>query len=416
MIPRDIYIKRITPLIGKPPVKVITGMRRAGKSFLLKLIRQELLDRGVDPVDIIMIDMESMDFSHLRTFEDLHRLVQDATAGRPGKAYVMIDEIQEIEGWERAVASWSGEPDRKDVYITGSNARLLSSELATLLSGRHVEIRVFPLGFAEFLAFRGADTADRRKVDDEFALFLRYGGLPGIHSLGNLLDDPVFPVLRSVNDTITLKDVMRRHQIRNPRLLENICRYVYDNIGNLLSARGLAAFLKNERSEATVDTVASYLSHFVEAHLFLRVPRYDIRGKAHMELVDKFYVSDLGLRHAFIGYRADAIGALLENVTLLELDRRGWSVTVGKQGVREVDFVAERGGERQYIQVCYQPGAAVTLQRELEPLRMIRDNYPKLLLSMDRLLPGDFSGVRHQHIIDFLLEEAFPGDGRGVGA
>jgi len=290
--------------------------------------------------------------------------------------------------------------------ITGSNARLLSGELATLLAGRYVEVQVFPLSFQKFRAFNGLQKGDRT---DAFRQYLRFGGLPGLHEFGKLSDVTFRPFVAGVYDTIMLRDIVRRHQVRNYVLLEHVGRYILDNIGNLTNASRINAFLKNQKISVGVDTILNYMRWFADAHLTHRVLLYDIKGRRHLEVNEKQYVSDLGLRNALLGYRADDIGSMLENVVCLELLRRGYRVSVGRIGDLEIDFVAEREGKKAYFQVAYLLPTRATVEREAASLLAVKDNYPKVLLTLDRELGDDYEGVRRLYLPDWL--EAGEDDG-----
>ena len=397
---RSLYLDKIAPFIGKPVIKVITGMRRVGKSYLLRQLIEQLSQRGVPREQILYIDKESLDFEHIRTYRDLHQLVFKSLGDRPG--YLLVDEVQEIDAWERALASLAKGEDI-DIYITGSNAQLFSAELATLLSGRYVEFPLYALSFAEFRQFRGADRGD---VQRDFADYLRFGSLPAIHHFG-LEEEIVYEYIGAIYNTVLLKDVVRRHNIRNVPLLENIARYAFDNIGNVFSAKKVADFLKAQRLRVGVETVQNYLGYFQEALLVHKVPRYDLKGKRLLEIHEKYYLGDIGLRHALLGYREADIGGVLENIVFLELKRRGYRVHIGKLGSREVDFVATRAGEKLYVQVAYLLATPETVEREFGVLRDIPDNYPKLVLSMDPVFGEDFEGIRRLNLIDFLLQEEY---------
>ncbi|MDR1280067.1 MAG: ATP-binding protein [Opitutaceae bacterium] len=398
---RNFYIQRIAPFLGKPVIKVITGMRRSGKSFLLRQLMRKLRDEGMPEQNIVYVDKEDLAFDMIRDYRDLAAHVGKALSGTSGRVAICVDEIQTIEGWERAVASWNGKPGY-DILITGSNARLLSSELATLLSGRYIEFPVRPLSYAEFLQFRfrPADVHE----ETEFQNYLHYGGLPALHDLGTLSEETAYPYLTAIFNTVLFKDVVTRHQIRNVALLERLARYVFDNTGNLLNASRVVAFLKNQRVKAGVDTILAQLQWLADAHLTERVLLYDLKGKRHLEFNEKHYLADFGLRHAVLGYRPGDIGGLLENVVYLELRRRGWTVSVGRLGAAEVDFVAERAGDRAYFQVAYLTPTNETLERELRPLQAIDDNFPKILLTLDRARAGNYlNGIVHRWLPEFLL-------------
>ncbi|MEI6150392.1 MAG: ATP-binding protein [bacterium] len=398
MYKRNLYMKQIAPFLGKPVVKVITGMRRAGKSCLVRLLIDKLVADGVRRGQIVYIDKESYAFDAIRTYHDLAAHVQAERSKSGGFCHVFIDEIQEIEEWERIVADWSGRRDM-DVVITGSNARMLSGELATLLAGRFVEIQVFPLSFSEFRSFNGLL---KMETAEAFRDFLRYGGLPGLHEFGRLAEATFRPFVAGVYDTIILKDIVRRHQVRNYALLEKVGRFIFDNIGNLTNASRINAFLKSQKLSVGVDTILNYMRWFSDAHLTHRVLLYDIKGRRHLEVNEKHYVSDLGLRTALLGYRSSDIGGMLENVVCLELLRRGYCVSVGRVGDREIDFVAERDGLKMYIQVAYLLTTKATMEREIAPLLAVKDNYPKLLLTLDREGSDNYEGVQRLYLPDWM--------------
>jgi predicted AAA+ superfamily ATPase len=313
----------------------------------------------------------------------------------------MVDEVQEIAGWEKAINSVLAQ-GLADIIITGSNAHLLSAELATLLTGRYVEIPVFPLSFAEFMTFRGAagDPGDRAAC---FRHYLRYGGLPGLQVLP-MVDEQIFSYLEAILNTILLKDIVKRHSIRDVGHLERILSFAFDHCGQPVSARSIAAFLKSQQTRITPDTVLNYLSHLCDAFLLFRAGRFEIKGKKHLEFLDKYYLGDVGLRHALFGYRDMDIAGLLENVVYLELLRRGYQVRVGVLDQNEIDFVAERRGQRLYLQVAYLLQGEATLRREFGNLERIADNYPKVVLSMDEYAPAERNGIQRRHLLDFLLD------------
>ena len=379
----------------KPVIKVLTGMRRVGKSTLLRLQCESLLLRNPE-ITLLEIDKESMDWDHIRTGVELHELAKTTFEGKPGPCVLVVDEVQEIEEWERAVASIL-KSGKADIYVTGSNARVFSTELSDRLSGRHVEMSVHPLTYSEFLEFSGEP--DSVAV---FARFLRHGGMPGLHAISTE-DATVFDYLRAIADTVVLKDVISRHQVRNVRLLSNLLRFVLDTSGSPLSAKRIADYLKSQRIKTSVDTVLEYLGYFVDARVLHRIPRHDLRGRKILEVNEKFYAADGGLRTAILGHRVQDIGIQLENVVCNHLLAEGFTVEVGKWGDYEVDFVATKNSSRIYIQVAYLLPEPATLERELRPLRCIDDQYPRLLLSMDSQFREDHQGIRWMNIRDFLL-------------
>lgn len=398
---RNYYIDRISGFLAKPVVKVITGMRRVGKSTLLRQVIERLRESGVPNERILYVNMESLDFEHILTYRDLHAEAARSLLKQPGMKYLLVDEVQEVAEWERAIASLAGRSD-VDILLTGSNAHLFSSELATRLSGRYIEFPVYALGFGEFLQFRGDGKQD---IQSELLGYLRFGGLPAIHHFG-LDEEMVYQYVGSIYNSILLKDIVKRHQVRNVEMLEKIARYLFDNIGNAMSAKSIADYVKSQRLRVGVETVQNYLGYFREALVAHRVQRYDLKGKRLLEVHDKYYLGDIGIRHSVMGYREGDIGGILENVVYLELLRRGYQVHVGKLDTREIDFIAARAKERRYIQVAYLLASPQVVEREFGVLRDIPDNYPKCVISMDTAFGEDMDGIRRQNLADFLLEEA----------
>ncbi|MBI4474663.1 MAG: ATP-binding protein [Acidobacteria bacterium] len=401
MISRKSYLDLLGKFQDKPVIKVLTGLRRSGKSTLLKLMIERLKNDRIPASRILYIDKESLEFDAVRTYRDLQRLVTSRWKNVSGRKYLFVDEIQEIESWEKAIASLSGQ-GAADIYISGSNAHLLGSDLATLLSGRHIEIPVLSLTFEEFVQFRSAKGGGA-SVEENFSLFLKYGGLPGIHEF-ELVEDVVFQYLHSIFNTILYKDIVTRHKIRDTALLDRIARFSFDNCGNVTSAQKISEYMKSQRMRVATDTVLNYLAYLVSAFLLRRARRYDIRGKRHLEVNDKYYLGDIGLRHGFIGHRDVDIAGLLENVVYLELLHRGYSVSIGKLQAKEIDFVAEKGNEKLYIQVCYLLSDAKTEEREFAPLMEIADNHPKFVLSMDRDWGHGREGIHRVYLPSFLLK------------
>jgi predicted AAA+ superfamily ATPase len=395
---RNLYINRIAPLINTPVIKVITGMRRVGKSCLLKLIIERLLAGNVKTQQIIYINKESLEFDFIRNYQDLHAYVKKRFASVNGPKYLFVDEIQEIEKWEKAITSFFSDADI-DIFITGSNAHLLSSEIATLISGRYVEIPVYALGFEEFLLFRGIEKQDTSR---EFATFLRYGGFPAIHHF-DLEEEVVYQYISALYDTILLKDVIKRNNVRNIHLLENVSRYLFDNIGNIFSAKRIADYIRSQRMSVGVETVQNYIAYLLSTFAVHKVSRYDIKGKRLLELHEKYYLGDIGMRHAILGFREGDISGLLENLVFLELKRRGYKVFIGQLGKHEIDFIAEKKNRKIYIQVAYLLATPETLEREFSVLLRINDNYPKYVLSMDTVFGNDVQGIQRINLVDFLL-------------
>lgn len=396
---RPKYINFIKKFINKPLIKVLIGMRRVGKSVIMKLVINELLKNGVPESNIMYINKESLEFDDIRNYKDLYNFTKKFFKDAKSKKYIFIDEIQEIADWEKAVVSLMSE-NFGDIYISGSNAKLLSSELATLLSGRYIEIPIYPLTFREFLHFRN-NPGDK---EDEFQKYLRYGGMPGIHFLP-LEDEAVFGYLNSLINTILYKDVIGRYSIRDVNMLDRIVKYLFDNIGNITTAKKIADYFKSQKNKVSVDTVLKYID-FIESSMILEsVSRYDLKGKKILEFYDKIFINDIGLRHGFIGYRERDINGLLENIVYKEMQFRGYELKVGVLENTEIDFVAERQNDKKYIQVCYSLANNDVVQREFGNLQKIKDNYEKIVISMDKFFPEDREGIRHAYLLDFLTEK-----------
>lgn len=403
MIIREIYMKQIRDYMNTLVIKVITGMRRSGKSALLELTRDELKHNGVPDENIIYINFESLRFAELKKNMTLYTHITELSKDVKGKIYILLDEIQEVDDWEKIINSFRVDLNC-DIYITGSNAKLLSGELATLLAGRYVEIHVFPLSFSEYIEFSKNDENENNKsIEKLFADYIKYGGLPGIHQL-KWDENAVMQYLEDIYNSVILKDVIQRNNIRDTALLESIIHYLMDNIGNTFSAKTISDFLKSQGRRLSVETVYNYIEALQSAFIINKVRRFDIKGKRILETQEKYYMSDLGLRHAVMGYRDNDISGILENVVYQELLRRGYKVCIGKQGVAEVDFVAENKEDRIYIQVCYVLHDG-DIEREFAPLEAIADNYEKIVISTDSLISFNHNGIKQKNIIDFLLSK-----------
>lgn len=401
MIKRESYMARIRPFIDGDLIKVLTGIRRSEKSVMLELIKDELRARGVTEEQLVVFNFEDMRNAQLCTAEALHDELVRRAASIKGKIYFFFDEIQEVERWERCVNSLRVEMDC-DIYITGSNAKLLSGELATYLAGRYVEFIIYPFSFSEFLALYHSvePDADTRTCFDRY---LTFGGMP---YLANLRFDETAcrQYLRDLFNSVELKDIVKRNNVRDVDMLERIIAYVTANIGTTFSSTAISKYLKNEGRRVSPETVLNYLKACSDAFLFYQVRRQDLQGKKILTVNEKYYVADHGIREAVIGGNMRDINLVLENIVFMEALRRGYSVTVGKVGEREIDFVCERHGEKCYIQVTYLLAAEETVQREFGVYEHVQDNFPKYVVSLDEF---DMSrnGVRHYNIRDFLLAE-----------
>ncbi len=400
MIKRDKYLNRIAPFINKPVIKVITGIRRCGKSTFLRMLIKELTEKGAGKKNILYINKDSIEFDFISSYSELNSYVKNQYKGVRGKKYLFIDEVQEICGWEKAVSSFLTNKTA-DIYVTGSNACLLSSDLATLLTGRYVELRINTLAFSEFLKFRKKSVKDR---EAEFGVFLKYGGFPGIHQM-EYKDEVISQYISSIYSTILLKDVVSKNQVRDVALLERIVRYIVDNTGNITTAKGISRYIKSQHLTCSVDTVHSYLRWITDAFLVHEAKRFDIRGKRTLELYEKYYPCDIGFSFALLGNRQADIAAKLENIVYLELISRNYQVFTGKMYDLEVDFVATRGSQKIYLQVAYLLHDKKVIDRETGSLSAIRDNYPKVIVSLDKYFEGDLNGIKWFNLIDFLLKE-----------
>ncbi len=385
-------------------IKVITGIRRCGKSTLLALFEEKLLQEGIEKENIVRINFESLEFDEIRDYKQLHEYIKTKILDDK-MYYILLDEVQQVVEWERTVNSLRLKGN-VDIYVTGSNAYLLSSEISTLLSGRYVEIKMLPLSFKEFLNFNEniqRKDIQNRDMENWFELYLTIGGFPGISKIIDRLET-IEPFLSGIFNTVIVKDVVQRNEVRDVALLENVIRFVADNIGNPLSTKKISDFLTSAGRKTTSETIDSYLKMLEDAFIFYRAKRYDIKGKLYLKTQEKFYLVDSGLRQVLLKKGNYDYGHILENVVYFELLRRGYDVSIGKIGSLEVDFVAEKSGTRVYYQVSSTILDDATRERELKPLLAINDNYEKIILSMDKILNSNIDGIKNLNIIDFLLD------------
>ena len=401
MIKREMYMSRIRPFIGNDLVKVLTGIRRCGKSVMLALIQEEIMASGVDRAQFISINFENMSNAGLCTAQALHDEIIRRAAKISGKVYLFFDEIQEVQDWEKCINSFRVELDC-DIYITGSNAKLLSGELATYLAGRYVEFVIYPFSFDEFIQLYRTifPEADVRTC---FNRYLTAGGMPYLANL-RYEETACHQYLQDLFNSVELKDIVQRNKVRDVDMLERIIAYVTANIGTTFSSTAISKYLKSEGRSVSPETVLGYLKACTDAFLFYQVKRQDLRGKKILTVNEKYYVADHGVREAVFGGNQRDINLVLENIVYLELLRRGYVVTVGKVGDKEIDFICESQGNRLYIQVAYLLASEETIQREFGVYERVRDNYPKYVLTLDEF---DMSrdGIKHRNIRDFLLEK-----------
>lgn len=401
MIKREVYMQRIRPFMNTDLIKVFTGIRRAGKSVMLELVKNELKESGIGEENFLCINFEQFSNSQFLNVESLYKKITDFQKNTKGKIYLFFDEIQEVDGWEKCINSCRIDFDC-DIYITGSNAKLLSGELATYLAGRYVEFVIYPFSFAEFFEMNLIKNPNADKATC-FMQFLKTGGMP---FLSNFPDDDSAKsqYLIDIYNSVVLKDVVKRNNIRDVDTLERIVAYAFSNIGHIFSATSLSKYFKSENRKISHDTILNYLKFCSDAFLFYKINRYDLEGKKIVTVNEKYYCADHGLREALFGKNIQNIDQVLENIVCLELLRRNYKVYVGKKGDLEIDFIAEKQGKKIYIQVAYLLANDETIKREFSVFNSVKDSYPKYVVSMDDL---DFSqnGIIHKNIKEFLLME-----------
>lgn len=403
MIDRPLYMDKIMAYTDTPFVKILTGVRRCGKSTILKMIMERLKTEWHIPDErIISCRYDSMEYVNL-TAKDMYDQLKSRLSTE-GKTYLFLDEVQEIEGWERVVNSLASDFD-VDLYVTGSNSRMMSSEIATYLTGRYISFRIFTLSFGEYLMFK-RQYAPVSDAKTELANYVRLGGFPATH-LQAYSQEEVYTIVRDIYNSTIFSDIVRRSQIRKIDQLERIVKYTFSNVGNTFSAKSIADYLKSEHRSLDNETVYNYLEKLEKAYLLHRCIRYDLQGRELLKTQEKFYLADVALRYSVLGYDADSVAASLENIVYLELCRRGYTVNVGKTDGGEIDFVAERQNERLYVQVTQEIRSEKTAKREYERLLEIRDNYPKYVLTTDAFAGGNYQGIRTMHIADFLLSTEY---------
>ena len=405
MVKRDLYLDKIRPFIDKPFIKVITGIRRCGKSTILMMIKEEILDKGIDDSNIVYINFESMLYSDIDNSKKLYSYVKDQVKNS-NKYYLFFDEIQEVKDWEKSINSFLIDFDC-DIYITGSNSKLLSSELATYLTGRYIEINVNTLSFGEYLDFREqVNHIEDINTREELKRFIRLGGFPAVHT-GNYDIESAYKIVSDIYSSALLRDTIQRYKIRNIELLERIVKFVFDNVGNTFSANNIAKYFKSQQRNVDINTIYNYLNALEASFIIQKVSRYDIAGKNILKTNEKFYLADQSLKYATMGYKDRAISGILENIVYLELKSRGYDIFIGKLGDTEVDFIAEKQNEKVYIQVSYVLVDESTIEREFRPLLKIKDHYPKYVVTMDDFFEDNIDGVKHVNLADFLLMEKF---------
>lgn len=389
--------------VDTPFVKVLTGIRRSGKSTIMKMIMEKLEnERHIPKENIISMRFDSMEYEDM-TAKQMFETIKAGLCDQ-GRTYLFLDEVQEISGWEKVVNSFLGEYD-VDIYVTGSNSRMMSSEIATYLTGRYVSFQVYPLSFEEYLAFR-REVTEVKNPHQELVDYVHLGGFPATH-LRAYSQDEVYTIVRDIYNSTIFSDIVKRNQIRKVDQLERVVKYTFSNVGNTFSAKSISDYLKSEKRSIDNETVYSYLEKLEKAYILHRCSRYDLQGKEILKTQEKFYLADTSLRYSVLGYGPDSVASSLENVVYLELCRRGYKVYIGKTADGEVDFVASRQGEKLYVQVTQEIHSEKTEKREYERLLEIKDNYPKYVLRTDEFVSGNYEGIKTMHIADFLLSKDF---------
>ncbi len=400
MIKRKLYLDQIGRLIDKEPIKIITGVRRSGKTYLLKSISSELKDKGVADENILLISFESMKYNKIEDFKQLDECIVNLTQNINGKIYFLFDEIQNVKNWEKSINSYRVDFDC-DIYITGSNSELLSGELATLISGRYFQINIYPFSFSEFIQYKKEiENIDVSNLNELFGEYVKFGGMPPIQQIDK---QDKYSYLDDIYGTLQLKDIITRHNIRNSDMLSRILDYVIMNLGKNFSATNIAKYMKHDGRKISKDTILDYLLYSKNACFIHQVQREDIKGKKVLLHNEKYYLVDHGFYQAKYG-GIENIGSILENIVYIELLRRGYDIKIGFFNEKEIDFVCTKGNEKIYVQVTYKLSGDETIEREFSGLLKINDNFDKYVLSMDTL---DFStnGLKHRNIIDFLISD-----------
>ena len=406
MILRPMYMNQLKPFVNTPFVKILTGVRRCGKSTILLMLIEELKKQGVLESQIIHFNFDSMKYDNIKDRKLLYKVISEKI--KPNvKNYIFLDEVQEIENWERTVNSIMTDFDA-DIYVTGSNSKMLSSEISTYLTGRYVSINVYPLSFSEYLDFKKSysnENSFNRK--DDFAHYLKFGGFPAVNLRG-FTQDEAYTIVKDIYNSTIFKDIVQRNKIRKIELLERVVKFVFDNVGKTFSAKSISDYLKNQNRNMDVETVYNYLSFLEKAFIIYRCSRYDLQGKEILKTQEKFFLADPAFKYSVLGYSPKSIAAMLENIVYLELKRRGYEVFVGKAALnQEIDFTAIKKNEKVYIQVCREISSEKTEKREYSNLLNIKDNYPKYLLRTDEFSEGNYEGIKTMHIADFLLLDEF---------
>lgn len=399
MVIRPQYMELLKTYRDVPLVKILAGIRRCGKSTILEMLRDDLLKNGVSADHIISMRYTSVDFDDGMTDKDMYNGIREQMDGN-GRYYLLLDEVQEIDGWEKAVNSLLENTDA-DIYVTGSNSKLMSSEISTYLTGRYISIPVYTLSFAEYVEFKKQSGLSPRELLNEY---IRMGGFP-IVALGNFDERSSYQIVEGIYNSVITSDITKRHNISNYELFNRVVRYIVENVGKTFSANAIVKFLKSEGRSLSVEAVYNYLNWLEKAFVIYRCQRYDLQGKSVLKTQEKFYLADPSLKYCIMGFNPKSIAAMLENIVYFELRRKGYDVYIGKNETKEIDFVAVRRDERIYVQVCRR--LPEESDREVANLLEIKDHYPKYVVTLDELAAGNINGIKIVHLADFLLDNKY---------
>ena len=399
MIIRPHYLNMLKTYRDIPLVKILAGIRRCGKSTILEMLKNDLIENGITPDHIINMRFTSEELEQIKNDKDMYQSIKNSMHD-DGRYYLLLDEVQEINGWEKAVNSLL-ENYNTDIYVTGSNSRLMSGEISTYLTGRYISIPVFTLSFAEYLEFKKSDPRSRRELLSDY---LRLGGFP-IVALGNFDEQSAYQIVEGIYNSVINSDITKRHNITNFDLFNRVVKYIIENVGKTFSANSITRFLKNEGRSLSVETVYNYLTWLEKAFVIYRCQRYDLQGKSILKTQEKFYLADSSLKYCIIGFNPQSVASMLENIVYFELLRRGYDVYIGKNGTKEIDFAAVKRDDRIYVQVCR--SLPTGSDREISNLLDIKDHYPKYVVTLDEFASGNINGVRLVHLADFLLDPSY---------
>lgn len=403
MIERPLYLDKIMPFVDTPFVKILTGVRRCGKSTILKMIIKKLKEeKQVDDEQILNYRFDSMEYEDMTTKELYLELKSKILQSK--KTYLFLDEIQEIEGWEKVVNTLASDFD-VDIYITGSNSRMMSSEISTYLTGRYITFHIYTLSFEEYLTFKKSYTT-LKDLKQEFSQYVQLGGFPATH-LQDYSQDEVYTIVKDIYNSTIFYDIVRRNQVKKIDQLERVVKYTFNNVGSKYTAKSISNYFKLEKRKIDNETVYSYLEKLQKAYILHKCSRYDLQGKDILKTQEKFYLADVSLRYSVLGYTVDSVASSLENIVYLELKRRGYDVYIGKIKDKEIDFVATKQNEKIYVQVTQEIKSEKTQKREYEQLLEIRDNYPKYVVMADDFAGGNYEGIKTMNIVDFLLSKEY---------